>query len=131
MGAAGKGAATAALVASLVAGATTLTTGIATAADGPDVQGPACGFDDRNPPPTVRAGSTGNTVKEAQCLPGFWTGLQMMEGKPGGVFGEDATSATEFFQGPARGDVAGPSPCADEPEAPRGRRARAGLGTRA
>ncbi|MFK0046332.1 peptidoglycan-binding protein [Streptomyces sp. NPDC090741] len=91
-------AAMAALVASLVAGATTLTTGIASAADEPDVQGLSCGFDNRNPPPTVQAGSTGNTVKEAQCLLGSWTGLQMTEEEPEGVFGADATSATEFFQ---------------------------------
>ncbi|MFI8261126.1 peptidoglycan-binding protein [Streptomyces sp. NPDC085665] len=44
--------------------------------------------DHTNPPPTVRAGSTGSTVK----------GLQLTEEEPEGVFGPDAASATEFFQ---------------------------------
>ncbi|MCC0094393.1 peptidoglycan-binding protein [Streptomyces flavotricini] len=94
-----KSAATATIVASLLIGAAALTTGTASAADGPDIQGLSCGFDHRNPPPTVQAGSTGNTVKEAQCLLRFWTGLQLTEEEPEGVFGPDATSATEFFQG--------------------------------
>lgn len=91
-------ASTAALVAALVTGAATISTGAAAAASGPDVDGLACGFDGRNPPPTVQVGSTGNTVKEAQCLLGFWTGLQMTEDEPEGVFGVRATSATDSFQ---------------------------------
>ncbi len=91
-------AASTALVASLFAGALTFSAGTATAAAGSEIEGLACGFDNRNPPPTVQVGSTGNTVKEAQCLLLFWTGLQKTEEEPEGVFGPNAEDATKTFQ---------------------------------
>ncbi|MFD4864030.1 peptidoglycan-binding protein [Streptomyces sp. NPDC058412] len=94
-------AARAALIASLLIGGSALTAvpAAAAAADEPDITGLSCGFDNRNPPPTVQVGSTGRTVREAQCLLNFWTGLRTTEEEPEGVFGPDAASATRHFQG--------------------------------
>ncbi|MFD9336165.1 peptidoglycan-binding protein [Streptomyces sp. NPDC060028] len=93
-------AAQAALIASLLVGGTAFAAVPASAAtaDEPDLTGLSCGFDNRTPPPTVQAGSKGRTVREAQCLLNFWTGLQMTEEEPEGVFGLDAASATRHFQ---------------------------------
>ncbi|WP_404954691.1 peptidoglycan-binding protein [Streptomyces sp. 147326] len=99
-----RAAARAALIASLLPGGSALTAGPASAAAGdePDVTGLSCGFDNRTPPPTVQVGSKGGTVREAQCLLNFWTGLQTTEEGPEGVFGPDSASAARHFQG-ARG----------------------------
>ncbi|MFF5706112.1 peptidoglycan-binding protein [Streptomyces sp. NPDC012794] len=94
-----RAAASAALICSLLVGGTALTAGSAAAADGPELTGLSCGYDNRTPPPTVAAGARGRTVLEARCLLNFWTGLQTTGEEPVDVFEPDAASATRYFQG--------------------------------
>ncbi|THA54139.1 peptidoglycan-binding protein [Streptomyces sp. A1136] len=92
-------AASAAFAVSLLIGATALSTGPAAAVSGHDLEGVHCGFDARLPPPSTGVGSTGDTVKEAQCLLEFWTGVRTAQEEAGGVFGASTASSAESFQG--------------------------------
>ncbi|GHB38600.1 hypothetical protein GCM10010347_05080 [Streptomyces cirratus] len=92
-------AASAAFAVSLLTCATALSTGSAAAVDSPGLEGVSCGFDGRLPPPPTGVGSTGNTVKEAQCLLEFWSGTATAEDEAGGAFGAYTKSSVESFQG--------------------------------
>ncbi|WP_179082213.1 peptidoglycan-binding domain-containing protein [Streptomyces rectiverticillatus] len=87
------------LAAALFAGATALTTGSAAAAD---LEGVQCQYDVRTTPPTVRLGAEGDTVREAQCLLGFWGFGPRFEdsesGETEGVFGAETEYAAKRFQ---------------------------------
>jgi peptidoglycan hydrolase-like protein with peptidoglycan-binding domain len=96
-------AAAAAIVSTLMAGTTALTVSSATAAsvteraDFPAPIAVRCGYHDALTPPTIRYGSTGNAVREAQCLlryRGFSVGSSGIDGR----FGPDTLEATEDFQ---------------------------------
>ncbi|MEU7135567.1 peptidoglycan-binding domain-containing protein [Streptomyces sp. NPDC046261] len=87
-------AASATLVATLLVGAGALTAGTASADEVP-VEGLSCGF--AHKPPTVRLGSEGPAVKEAQCLLGFWGHLEVRH-DPSGEFDEETEAAVREFQ---------------------------------
>ncbi|KAB8161272.1 serine/threonine protein kinase [Streptomyces sp. 3MP-14] len=69
-----------------------------------------CGWDNRTTPPTIGYGSTGNTVREAQCildLMGYNLGPSGVDGH----FGDYTRSAVRAFQNDVRIDddgVVGP-----------------------
>ncbi|MET8575226.1 peptidoglycan-binding domain-containing protein [Streptomyces sp. NPDC005012] len=74
------------------------TTGPSGSAEAPG--GPAgwyCGFDQRVVPPTVSYGSTGVTVREAQCLL-LALGYNVGHSGIDGVFGPGTRSAVRAFQ---------------------------------
>lgn len=54
-----------------------------------------CGFDDRPTPPSVSASSTGNTVRELQCL---LTRCAYYRGPVSGVFDRATVAAVRAFQ---------------------------------
>ncbi|WP_267241422.1 peptidoglycan-binding domain-containing protein [Streptomyces sp. PR69] len=101
-------AASAAVIASLMAGSTALSAGSASAAPAPAstkaapagdsaIQAWYCGYDNRRTPPTIRQGSQGNTVREAQCLlvaRGFGVGASGIDG----AFGPATYRAARDFQ---------------------------------
>lgn len=94
-----------ALTAIVIAGGTVLAAGPASAAPARDVaaSGPAkasavyCGYDNRVTPSTIRYGSSGNTVREAQCLLlslGYSVGSSGIDGQ----FGSATRSAVYALQ---------------------------------
>ncbi|MTE21441.1 serine/threonine protein kinase [Streptomyces sp. TRM43335] len=97
--------ATAAVVTALVAGATTLSMSTASAA--PVIESvPAekagalayyCGYHGAVTPPTISQGSTGNAVREAQCLLRFW-GFSVGSSGVDGIFGSATRAAVVDFQ---------------------------------
>ncbi|MER6914553.1 peptidoglycan-binding domain-containing protein [Streptomyces sp. NPDC000594] len=56
-----------------------------------------CGYDNRQIPPTIRQGSSGDTVREAQCLLEYW-GFPVGSAGVDGIFGSATRSATISFQ---------------------------------
>ncbi|MFE9765322.1 peptidoglycan-binding protein [Streptomyces sp. NPDC005808] len=93
------------LAATVIAGGTVLTAGSASAAPTRDVATTGavesaawyCGYDNRVTPPTIRYGSTGNTVREAQCLLislGYSVGSSGIDGQ----FGSATRSAVYALQ---------------------------------
>jgi len=91
-----------AIVAALLTGATALTAVPAVAAPTVTVTDQQvlalyCGYDNRTTPPTIRQGSSGNTVREAQCLLEYW-GYSVGPTGIDGDFGSYTTSATRAFQ---------------------------------
>ncbi|MGV9879659.1 peptidoglycan-binding domain-containing protein [Streptomyces sp. NPDC003006] len=56
-----------------------------------------CGYDDAVTPRTIRRGSTGNTVREAQCLLVYW-GFSVGPSGIDGDFGTNTHNATIRFQ---------------------------------
>ncbi|MFD7026953.1 peptidoglycan-binding protein [Streptomyces sp. NPDC059917] len=90
------------LAAGTAAAAPTATVGAA-AEGGPrtdwPVTGVQCGWDVRTTPPTVRQGSRGATVREAQCLLDFWgVPVSWSDAEAEGAFGEATADATRRFQ---------------------------------
>ncbi|GAA4030008.1 peptidoglycan-binding protein [Streptomyces sp. NBC_01352] len=94
-----------ALTAIVIAGGTVLAASPASAAPARDVaaSGPVnasayyCGYDNRVTPPTIRYGSSGNTVREAQCLLislGYSVGSSGIDGQ----FGPATRSAVYALQ---------------------------------
>ncbi|MDW4908954.1 peptidoglycan-binding domain-containing protein [Streptomyces sp. ADMS] len=94
-----------ALAATVMVGGTVLAAGPASAAPARDVatagsvQAAAwyCGYDNRVTPPTIRYGSSGNTVREAQCLLitlGYSVGSSGIDGQ----FGPATRSAVYALQ---------------------------------
>ncbi|MFJ5265678.1 peptidoglycan-binding protein [Streptomyces sp. NPDC088387] len=95
-----------ALAATVIAGSTLLAAGPASAAPTRDVAATGvvdasawyCGWDNRVTPPTIRFGSSGNTVREAQCLLislGYSVGSSGVDGQ----FGANTRSAVYALQG--------------------------------
>jgi peptidoglycan hydrolase-like protein with peptidoglycan-binding domain len=100
-----------AIVAALLTGASALTAVPAVAAPTATdavqrVQAWYCGYDDRVTPPTIRQGSSGNTVREAQCLLVFW-GYSVGPSGIDGDFGSYTYAATRAFQRDCRIGVDG------------------------
>jgi peptidoglycan hydrolase-like protein with peptidoglycan-binding domain len=96
-------AASAAVVAALLAGTSAISVTSASAAPAAPAteSGPTawyCGYHGAVTPPTIRRGSTGNAVREAQCLLqevwGFWVGPTGIDGD----FGGNTDTATRDFQ---------------------------------
>lgn len=96
-------AASAAIVSTLMAGTTALTLSGATAASATESTDIAarCGWHDALTPPTIRYGSTGNAVREAQCLLGY-RGFSVGSSGIDGRFGPDTLEATTDFQAECR-----------------------------
>lgn len=98
--------AAAAVVTALITGATTLSMSTASAAPAGKAAAPAekvgalayyCGYHGAVTPPTISQGSTGNAVREAQCLLRFW-GFSVGSSGIDGIFGSATRAAVIDFQ---------------------------------
>ncbi|MFE7766848.1 peptidoglycan-binding protein [Streptomyces sp. NPDC057438] len=104
-------AASAAVVAALMAGTSAISMTSATAAPAAPAKEFAptalyCGYHGAVTPPEIAYGSTGNAVREAQCLLQYW-GFYIGPSGVDGDFGSNTRAATRDFQATCRIGVDG------------------------